>query len=211
VAPTPGPQDVLPGLAARGAEDDLGGVDAAREVEEGGRHVLAQHVVEGAAEVLDQGALDRELLRGGRGQPVAAGHVHGQHLAAGALLGEARGPPYQGAALGPAGQADDDALARAPYLRDAVLAAVLLEVLVDAVGDPEQRELPQGGEVAGAEVVGQGRVDLVRLVDVAVGHAPAQRLGRHVDQLYLVRPSHHLVRHGLLLPHPRDRLHHVTE
>ncbi len=206
-----GAEDVLPGLAARGAEHDLRGVGAAREVEQGGGDVVAHHVVEGAAEVLDEGALDREFLGRGGGQPVAAGDVDGEHLAAGPLLGEPRSPADQGAALGSAGQPDDDPLPGAPYRRDPVLAAVLGQVLVDPVGDPQQGQLAQSGEVAGAEVVREGGVDLVRLVDVAVRHAAAQRLGRHVDQFDLVGAAHELVGDGLPLPHPGDRLDDVAE
>ena len=88
-------------------------------------------------------------------------------------------------------------------VRMPVLAAVLLEVLVDPVGDPQQGQLAQRGEVAGPEVVGQGGVDLVGLVDVAVRHPAAQRLRRHVDQLDLVGAAHHLVGHGLPLPYAR--------
>lgn len=57
-----GPEDVLPRLAARGAQHDLGRVDAACELQERGRYVVPYHVVEGAAQVLDEGALERELL-----------------------------------------------------------------------------------------------------------------------------------------------------
>jgi hypothetical protein len=76
-----------------------------------------------------------------------------------------------------AGQRDHHALARFPCLFDPVVLHVLLEGLVDLVGDPEQRELPQRGEVAGPEVVRQRGVDLLGLVDVPVRHAPPQRLG----------------------------------
>ncbi len=168
-------------------------------------------MVERAAEVLDQGALDGQLLRGGRGESVAAGDVDGEDLSPGALLGEAGGPAYEGAALGAAGQADDDALPGLPGGADVVLAPVLAEVLVDPVGGPEQRQFAQGGEVAGAEVVGEGRVDLVGGVDVAVGHPAPQRLRAHVDQFDLVRPAHDLVGDGLPLAHARDRLDHVAE
>lgn len=154
-------------------------------------------MVEGAAEVLDQGALHGQFLRRGGRQPVGARYVDGQHLTAGALLGEPRGPSDQGPALGSAGQADHDPLARAPDLRHPVLAAVLLQILVDPVRHPQQRQLPQRGQIARPEVVGQGRVHLVRLVDVAVRHPPAQCLWRHVDQFDLVRPAYDLVRHGL--------------
>ncbi|CAM5241357.1 hypothetical protein SAURM35S_04792 [Streptomyces aurantiogriseus] len=90
-------------------------------------------------------------------------------------------------------------------------AAVLVEVLVDPVRDPQQGQLPQGGEVSGAKVVRQGGVDLVGLVDVAVRHAAAQGLWRHVDQLDLVGAAHHFVGDGLLLPYAGDRLHDVAE
>ncbi len=41
--------------------------------------------------------------------------------------------------------------------------------------------------------------------------APAQRLGRHVDQLYLVGAADDLVRDGLPLAYARDRLHDVAQ
>ncbi len=206
-----GAEDVLPGLAAAGAEHDLGGVDAAGELQQRGRDVVAYDVVEGAAEVLDEGALYGEFLGRGRGQPVAAGDVDGEDLAAGALGRHARGAADERTALGSAGEAHDDALARLPGGADVVLAAVLLEVLVDTVGDPQERQFAQRGEVAGAEVVGQGGVELVRLVYVAVGHAAAQRLGRHVDQLDLVGAADDLVGYGLPLPYAGYRLDDVAE
>ena len=46
-------------------------------------------------------------------------------------------------------------------------AAVFLETLVDPVGQPRECELPQGGEVAGPEVVGESGVDPLGRVDVA--------------------------------------------
>ncbi len=68
----------------------------------------------------------------------------------------------------------------------------------------------QRGEVAGAEVVRERGVDLLGLVDVAVGHAPAQRLGRAVDQLDLVGPAHDVVAQRLTLLHAGDALHDVV-
>ena len=52
---------------------------------------------------------------------------------------------------------------------------------------------------------------MLRLVDVAVRHPPAQRVGGHVDQLDLVGGADHLVRDGLLLPDPGDPLDLVVE
>lgn len=172
-----GAVDVLPGLATAGAEHDLGGVDTPGEREECRGYVVADDVVERTAEVLDEGALSGEFLGRRGGQSVTAGDVDGEDLAAGALGGHPGRAADERTALGSAGEPYDDAFASLPGGADVVFAAVLLEVLVDPVGDPEQGELAQSGEVARAEVVGQGRVDPVRLVDVAVGHPPAQRLG----------------------------------
>ncbi len=110
-----------------------------------------------------------------------------------------------------AGQRDHDPLAGLPGAVDAVLGPVPLQALVHLVGQPEQGQLAQGGEVAGAEVVGQRGVDLLRRVDVPVRHPAAQRLRGDVDQLDLVRGADHGVRHGFPLRHPGDLLHYVVE
>ena len=89
--------------------------------------------------------------------------------------------------------------------------AVVVELLVDAVGHPQQGQLAQGGEVAGPEVVAQGGVDALRRVDVAVGQAATEGLGGHVDQLDLVGGPDHPVGHRLLLGHAGDPLDHVVE
>ncbi len=128
-------------------------------------------MVEGAAEVLDQGALDGQLLGRGGCQPVAGGDVDGEDLPARALLGEAGGTANERTTLGAAGQAHDDAFAGLPGGADVVLAPVFLKVLVDPVRHPQQGQLAQRGEVPGPEVVREGGVDLVGLVDVAVRHA----------------------------------------
>ena len=101
---------------------------------------------------------------------------------------------------------------RASQVRvDVVLRTVLLQAGVDPVGQPEQREFAQGGQVADPEVVAQGSIDLVRRVDVAVRHPAAQRLRGHVDQLDLVGGPDHPVRHGLLLRYAGDLLDHVVD
>ena len=105
-----------------------------------------------------------------------------------------------------AGDRDHDTLACLPRAGDAVRLAVLLERLVDAIGDPHQRELAQRAEVALPEEVGERRVDLLGRVDVAVGHPPPERLRRHVDQLDLIRLAHDGVGDRLVLLDPRDLL-----
>ena len=65
-------------------------------------------------------------------------------------------------ASGRAGEGDDDPLAGLPRPGDAVAIAVVLQRVVDAVGDPQQRQLAQRRQVAGPEVVAEGGVDLLR-------------------------------------------------
>ncbi len=115
------------------------------------------------------------------------------------------------AALGRPGDGDDDPLAGLPRLGDAVTLAVALQLVVDPVGHPQQRQLPEGRQVAGPEVVGERGVDPLGRVDVAVGHAAPQRLGGHVHQLDLVGGPHDLVGDRLPLAHARDALDDVVE
>ena len=61
------------------------------------------------------------------------------------------------------------------------------------------------------EVVAERGVDLLGRVDVAVGHAAAQRLGGHVDQLDLVGGPDDRVGHRLALLDAGDPLDHVVE
>ena len=92
-----------------------------------------------------------------------------------------------------------------------MLGTVPLQPLVDLVGQPEQREFPQRGQVPRPEVVGERGVDLLRRVDVAVRHPAAQRLGGHVDELNLVGGPDHRVGHRLALRHAGDLLDHVGD
>ena len=105
-----------------------GGVRTAGEGEQCGGYVVAHHLVERSAKILDQGPPQRQFLGRGGGQPVAAGHADGQHPTAGAPGWPRRAPADQRAALGLAGQADDDPLARAPDRRHPVPAAIPAEV-----------------------------------------------------------------------------------
>jgi hypothetical protein len=92
-----------------------------------------------------------------------------------------------------------------------VAVAVGLQLVVDPAGHPQDGQLAQGAQVAGAEVVGQRGVDALGRVDVAVGHAAPQRLGSHVDQLDLLGGPHHLVGDRLARPHAGDALDHVGD
>jgi hypothetical protein len=107
----------------------------------------------------------------------ASSYVDGQEFAAGSPGGGAFAAPDEGVALRAAGQGDQYAFPCGPGLLDAVVGAVAQESFFGPVGRPQQGDLPQGGEVSGAAVVGQCRVDLLKWIDVAVYHAAAQCLG----------------------------------
>ena len=88
---------------------------------------------------------------------------------------------------------------------------ICLQALVDLVGNPHERELTQCSEVAGAEVVRQCRLGAFGRVDVAVGHAPSQCLGRLVDEVHLVGSPNQRVGNDLALRRPGDALDDVVE
>ena len=180
--------------APAGAQNELGGVHAACEGQQRPGDVVADDLVVGAAHVLDQGALSRQVRRdrrrrvrrcGPRGR--RAGRRRGLRSAMRAarrMRVSPSGPPVSATTTrSRASQVPSMSWSR----------PVPVELLVDLVGQPQQRELAQGGEVADPEVVAQGGVDLVGLVDVAVRHPPAQRLGGHVDELDLFGGPDHLV------------------
>ena len=80
-----------------------------------------------------------------------------------------------------------------------VLGPVGAQGRVDLVGEPEQRELAQGGEVAEPEVVAQRGVDARCRVDETLREAVPQRLRGEVDQLDLVGAAQHGIRDRLAL------------
>ncbi len=165
----------------------------------------------GAAQRLHQVPLRRKGARLGPGQPVRPGDVHGQQVTAVRAGRDPGGPADQRIAFRAAGERDHHPLPRLPGAGDVVGGPVPLQPLVDLVGQPEQGELAQRGQVAGPEVVVQRGVDLVSRVDVAVCHPAAQRLRRHVHDLDLVRGADHGIGHRLPLRYPGDLQHDVVE
>ena len=197
--------------AAAGADDDLGGVLGSGEGEDRVGRVVAHDRVEGAAQLLRLGLQLRQAVGRDPGEPVLPRDVERLPLPAGAAGGDPGCPPHQRGGLRSAADGYDDAFTRGPRGVDLVLVAVALEPLVDPVGQPQQGQLAQRGEVALAEVARQRGVDPVGGVDVAVGHPAPQRLRAHVHQLDLVRRTDHVVRDRLALQDAGDLPGHVVE
>ena len=74
--------------------------------------------------------------------------------------------------------------------------AIRLDVVLDAIGGAAQRELAQRHEVALAEEVARGALDLLGQVDLARLEAREQLVGRNVDQHHLVGLVEERVGHG---------------
>ena len=131
--------------------------------------------------------------------------------AAGGAGGDPGAAPDECVALGAGGQGDHHAFPCLPHVVDGVLGPVPPKAFVDPVGQPQQGQLAQRGEVADAEIAPHRGVDLLGRVDVAVGQAAAQRLGGHVDQLDLVGPAYYSVGDGLPWRDAGDLFDHIAE
>jgi len=162
------------------------------------------------AELLDELALPVQPVGSPTCEPVLGAHMDGEQVALRAS-GHARCPADEPFSVGRARQGDDDAFAGLPGTVDAVALAVVEQRVVDPVGHPEEGELSQGAEVAGAEVVPECCIDAFGGIDVAVGHAPPDGLGSHVHELDLVGPPHDRVGDRLLLRDARDLLDDVVD
>ncbi len=188
----------------------MGHVERTRRVQECVADVLADDLVVARAELADQLALALEQLCGRRCEPVLRNDVDGDELAVHPLR-HARRPPDQALSVGRAGERDEHSLARLPGLLDPVPFPILLEALVDAVGEPGERELAEGREVSGPEVVRERGVDPLGRVDVATSEPVAQSDRRQVDELELVGATDDGVGDGLLLLDAGDLLDDVVQ
>ena len=121
-----------------------------------------------ASRLLDQPALPGKIVGASGDQPVGACHVHSKQLAAAGSLHDANTSPDERVTLLAAAERHHDALTRLPRLLDRVLRSVHVERSVDAIGEPQQSKLAQGGEIAFAEEVSERGVDLLGRVDVPV-------------------------------------------
>ena len=174
-------------LVAALAEDELGGLLRLREADQRHGDLLAHDLVVRATQLADQVAMLLEIGPGARGQTITTLDVNTQKIAT-RPPGNASRSTNERLVGGVPGDGDDHPLARLPRGFDAVRGEVVVQALLDTIGDPEQRKLAQSTEVADSEVVRQRGIDALRRVDVAVGHAAPERLGAHVDQLESDRP-----------------------
>jgi hypothetical protein len=162
---------------ARGAENDLRSVERARGLDERLTDIGADDLAVAAFERRDELALRLQAVERRAGEPILRTHMYRDQLAAEAL-GHASRAAHQALAAFRSGKRDEHALVRLPGLADPVPLAVLLQSLLDLVGDPEQGEFAQCAEVPGPEVVRERGVDAIRRIDVAAGQARAHGLGR---------------------------------
>jgi hypothetical protein len=211
VIPTPGGEQLCPASSAAGAKHQLGGVDAARKGQQSIGDVGADHLVIGTSEVLNQYALAGKMSGVTTAEAVTARHVYRKQIGTFCARGDTRRPANQRFALGSTGQRHNHPLTGFPVGADLVIGAVMVELLVDLTGDPEERQLAQRGEIAHSEVVAEGCVDLVWRVDIAVRQSSTQRLRCHVNQLNLLRLAYYGVGNGLALAYAGDIIDNVIE
>ena len=131
-----------------GAEHDLGRVEAVRGRDERLADVGADDLAVAAAELLDELPLLLEQLRRARGEAVLRPHVHRDEVALrprrhprSTAHERARRPRTPVSATTTRSRVSHGSV-------DPVPVAVVLERVVDAVGDPQQRELAERAEVA---------------------------------------------------------------
>ena len=126
-------------------------------------------------------------------------------------IGEALGGAHDGRRdrIGP--DAGEDALARRPRPFDRLRLHALDQVGVDPLGGAAQRELAQRGQVLRLEEILDRARRGVLHVDLALGEALEQFVGRKIDQHDLVGLVEHRVGHGLAHPHLGDLLDDVVE
>ncbi len=113
--------------------------------------------------------------------------------------------------IGVRADAGQNTLARRPRAFDRLRLHALDEVGIDALGGAAQREFAQRGQVLRLEEVVDGARRRVLHVDLALGEALEQFVGREVDQHDLVGLIEHRVGHGLAHAHLGDLQDDVVE
>ena len=86
---------------------------------------------------------------------------------------------------------------RRPGADDGMVAPVDFHLLIDPLGRAAESQFAEGDQIAFREEVLNGMLNLLRNVDLAVFQPLEQIVRRKVDQLDIVRPLDHGIRHRL--------------
>ena len=96
------------------------------------------------------------------------------------------------------------ALAGRPGTGDRLRPHIGGNILIDPLGDPAQRHLPQGAKIAFAEEPAERAAGDILAVDLALRQAASQFGRRQVDEFDFIGEVEHRIRNGLGNPHAGD-------
>jgi hypothetical protein len=134
-------EQLRPAAPAAGAQHQLRGIDTACERQQGIWDIGTHNLVVGTPEVFDEHSLAGQMGRVSAAEAITTYNVYGEQIGPLSAAGDPRSAADQGIALGPTGQGHNHPLPGFPVGADVVIGAVLVELLVDLAGDPEQRQL----------------------------------------------------------------------
>ena len=191
-----------------GSQHDLRDPLDPRQVQDRVRNARPDHFLEAAADLPDE--LPNGLEVGGVIPACARDDVHGDQLAA-APRGHPRGAADHRLVLGTTLYGDEDPLARPRRLGSPSRRGPRSQLVVDPVGHPHERKLPQPREVLFTERLRQGGVHPLGREHVPVCQPALERLRGHVYELQLIRVPHERVGDRVGRRLARDPLDHVVQ
>ena len=175
------------------------------------RYVIARKHVPRPSERLGKGARLTHLLGRHARRAIRREDVNDEELATSDSPGDAAATANERGSLRATANGHEDPLARRPRLLDTLLAAVLLETIVDLIGEPQKRELAKRREVPLAEELAERRIHGRGPIHLPLPQPHAQRIGAQVDQLDLLRFAQDRIGNRLVLHVARNVRDHVVE
>ena len=176
------------------------------------RHVGIRNHRGGGAQLLRQAQRSQDLFTSRRGQALQSRRLHIDGVPFCIQLtgetGRRANHPLRPGARPHAGQ---QGVRRFPHGTDCLVGAIRLDIALDAIGGPPQREFAQRHQIALAEEIVGGALDLLRQIDLAGPQAFQQFVGGDIDQDHLFGIVEDGIRHGLPYAHIGDAAHHVVE